>query len=273
MSNKMLEDARLKAALSAATRTRTLEFYALAFSKVPDKQGDIIAKDAADEWLTRFYAAGKPLPVSFTHAAIRQPEDPYNIIGFAPADPKHVFKDDHGIRVIAELDTETNPTAAQVYSLVKRGIITGSSLAYFTTTEGQRYMDDGSVLITKIEDILEAGPCLDPANEDAYVIAVKAMNDPTPPVLDPEVKVPENDDLILVKSGRTIAAVNMAKLRAAHELIQELLALGEPTVAEPEEKAHSANEEDPNAGNSEEPKSPNAWLRDALDEAAASAAS
>lgn len=177
MSTKMLEDASLKAASDVLTEQHSITFYMLAFSATPDKQGDIIAKDAADEWLARFYANGEALPVSFTHAAVMDPHDPFNIIGYAPADAQHVYKDNHGIVVVAYLDTETNPKAQQVYALAKRGIITGSSVAYFSTTDGQKLQKDGSTLITKIDDIIECGPCLDQANEDAYVLAVKAMAD------------------------------------------------------------------------------------------------
>src|ERR1043166_2162913 len=111
MSTKMLEQAELKATVVADQHT--LGFYMLAFSSTPDKQGDRIAPDAADEWLRSFYAAGNPLPVSFTHSAVTDAGDPFNIIGYAPADPEHVFKDAHGIKVIANLDTASNQTAQQ----------------------------------------------------------------------------------------------------------------------------------------------------------------
>jgi HK97 family phage prohead protease len=356
MSTKTLDDASLKAALAPVTDQRTIDYYMLAFSDMPDKQGDVIAKDAADDWLERFYAAGVPHPVSFTHAAIHDAQDPFNIIGYAPADVQHVFKDEHGIRVIANLDIDMNPTAAQVYSLVKRGIITGASVAYFTTTDGQKYQKDGSVLITKIDDILESGPCLDPANEDAYVMAVKAMEAMTTKAVDDTAwdgnramgqcstaaqyrsicagerstgepderqhwalphhylgqgpnaggvraalsRLPQTEGLsnagaarshleghmssvspdreaanpqedlklvitlvtdVATKAGRKLSAANRQKLRAAQEVISELLSLDEDSQPDAETKA---NAEEPVTANAEEP-GPNDWLREQLD--------
>lgn len=354
MSTKMLEQALLKAAV--AVDQHTLGFYMLAFSKMPDKQGDMIAADAADEWLKSFYAAGNPLPISFTHSAVTDPGNPFNIIGYAPADAEHVFKDGHGIRVIANLDTADNPTAAQVYTLAKRGIVTGSSVAYFTTAAGQTLQEDGSTLITKIEDIIECGPCLDPANEDAFIFAVKTMEAVKKATLDesgwdanramgqcntaadyrsicageksegdPDQRqhwalphhylgrsanaagvaaararfnqteglsnastarthlfethrLPsdstessnDRDDLTLkqlqfieatvvsMKAGRVISAANLAKLRAAQEVINELLAFGEQEIAASTRKAN-ANGDEPQANPEEQ--GPDADLR------------
>jgi len=175
MSTKLLEHARLKAAVAPelGTDQRTIEFYALAFSKTPDKQGDIIAPGAADEWLAHFYKTGIPLPISFAHAAIREASDPFAIIGHAPANPEHVWKDDHGIRVRAIIDTETNETAAQVYSLAKRGIVNDASVFFLISEGGQRTLPDGTTEITKIDEIMEAGPCLDGAEDGARILAVK----------------------------------------------------------------------------------------------------
>lgn len=354
MSSKTLDDASLKAAV--LQDQRTIEFYMLAFGSTPDKQGDMISATAADDWLDRFYAAGMPLPISFTHAAVKDSTNPFNIIGYAPADPEHVFKDSHGIRVVANVDVDTNPTAAQAYGLAKRGIVTGASVAYFTSQEGQTYNSDGSITITKIDDILEAGPCLDPANEDAYVLAVKAMElqtkavDESPwdggaawrscssaadyrsicagersvgtpderqhwalphhqrPGAPPNAggvrnalsRLPQTEgltnagaarshldahmreinperaasapvdslhiDLVLheltglsTKAGRFISAANRAKLRAAQEVIHELLSLDEQITLEPDAKAMT-NGEEPEGENPEE-SGPDAELR------------
>jgi HK97 family phage prohead protease len=178
MSMKLLERAEVKAA--QAGDEHMIEFYAFAYSDKPDKQGDRIARDAADAWLAAFYKAGKPLPISFTHAAVKTPQDPFAIVGYAPADVDHVFKDDHGLRIRAFLDTGDNTTADQVYRLTKRGVIHGASVAYIADAE--KVQRDGSVLIQRMT-VLEAGPCLDPANDDAYVVSVKS-NDPETKAVD-----------------------------------------------------------------------------------------
>ena len=172
MSMKLLTRADVKAGETADVHT--IEFYALAFSKMPDKQGDRIDPKALDAWLVAFYKAGKPMPISFTHAAVRETSDPFNIVGYAPADLQHVWKDSYGLRVIAYLDTATNEKAMQTYSLAKRGIITGASVAYIA--EREKAMPDGSTLILKMS-VLESGLCLDPANDDAYLVAVKMAVD------------------------------------------------------------------------------------------------
>jgi len=174
MSTKVLLQADVKA-VDTAVGEHMIEFYALAFSKSPDKQGDRISPKALDAWLAGFYGAGKPLPISFTHAAVKDTTDPFNIIGWAPADPQHVWVDDYGLRVRAYLETEINDKADQVYRLTKRGIVTGASVAYIA--EQEQPQKDSSTLITQMS-VLEAGPCLDPANPDAKVLNVKS-DDPT----------------------------------------------------------------------------------------------
>lgn len=188
MSVKMLDRASLKATL--VDEQHAIEFYALAFSSTPDKQGDRIESGAVDEWLAAFYKNGFPLPISFTHAAVKVPTDPFAIVGYAPADPEHVFKDEHGLRVRGFLDTGSNETAQQVYALTKRGIINGASVAYIS--EDEKLQRDGSVVIRKMS-ILEAGPCLDPANDEAFVIAVKNQQETERPeeVVPEPVQTPE----------------------------------------------------------------------------------
>ena len=171
MSTKTLERAEIKAT-ATETDQRVIEFYALTFRTTPDKQGDIIDPGALDEWLDEFYKGGFPLPISFTHAAVRDSTDPFAIIGYAPADKEHVFVDAKGLRVRAFLDVGTNETAQQVYTLAKRGIINGASVAYIP--HGEKQQRDGSTRIMRME-VLEAGPCLDPADVDASLLSVKSQ--------------------------------------------------------------------------------------------------
>lgn len=263
MSTKVLEVADLKA-VETAIGEHTIEFYALAFSKMPDKQGDRIHPKALDVWLKKFYTDGKPLPVSFTHAAVKETSDPFNIIGWADADPSHVWVDDYGLRVRANLETEINPKAEQVYRLTKRGVVTGASVAY--TVQREQPQKDRSSLITQMS-VMEAGPCLDPANPDAKVLSVKS-DEPTQeePVTETTVSdanvtvsVPMSEwDDLQAKAGRKISAARVAKFRQARDLLDEILA--EVDDVSSEESGEKANKEEPQA-NSEEP---NAWLREAL---------
>ena len=149
MSTKLLSGTvtAMKAVLAVENDQRTIEFYALTFSETPDKQGDVIAPYAVDDWLTSFYAKGSPLPISFAHAAVRNSTDPWEIVGYAPADREHVWKDSTGLRVIARLDTDTNERAAQVHRLVERGVVSGASVAFSIPEGGQRKMRSGATLI------------------------------------------------------------------------------------------------------------------------------
>ena len=177
MTTKTLETA-IKAVDTEVIGRHMIEFYAAAFSDVPDRQGDIIAPGAFDGWPKEFYAGDKPLPVSFTHAAIRESTDPFNIIGWAPPDAEHVFVDEHGLKVRAYLETEINDKAAQVYSLAKRGQISGASLFFEFGMDDQEELRDGpnrgATRINTVRAVREAGPCLMPANTDAYITAVKS---------------------------------------------------------------------------------------------------
>lgn len=175
MSMKTVEHAFVKA-VATAIGQHEIEFYAIAFSSEPDSQGDIIDPGAVDEWLAKFYAKGKPLPISFRHAAMlgESKSDPFSVIGWAPADPMHVWKDDHGLRVRGYLETEINDKAAQVYRLAKNGILSGASAVFAVHPDDETPQPDHSTRIMKIREVKEAGLCLDPANEDAYLIAVKA---------------------------------------------------------------------------------------------------
>ena len=223
MSTKTIDDARVKA--TEVVGQHELEFYALAFSRAPDKQGDRIHPRALDGWLERFYAAAKPLPISFHHAAMRGESagDPFSVIGYAPADRDHVWVDDYGLRVRAILETEINDKAEQVYRLAKRGVLTGASAVFMVPPSGERKQKDGSTLIMEIPDVREAGPTLAPANDDAYVLSVKAE-------IEAEMKAVDNADW---DGGQAMAACSTA---ADYRSI----CAGERTSGEPDERQHWA---------------------------------
>lgn len=163
------------ASVKAAADEHIIEFYAAAFSDMPDKAGDIIDPHAFDDWLEKFYADGKPLPISFAHEAVLadgQAEAMREMIGYAPATKDHVWVDDYGLRVRAILFNEDK--ANQVYERAKAGLIPAASFAYRIAPDGTRELKSGATLITRIEFVGEAGPCLDPMNDDAVFIGAKA---------------------------------------------------------------------------------------------------
>jgi len=168
----VLPDAQLKA-VQTSTGTRVLDFYAASYSDTPDKHGDVFNPHAFDAWLKSFYAAGDSLPISFAHAAVLNSTDPGAIIGFAPADPDHVWTDDYGLRVKANLYGD-NEKAAQVARLIDDGVVKGASIAAM--------VDDWTSKTTDVREITkasvkEAGPCMFPVNDGAVLMSLKASLD------------------------------------------------------------------------------------------------
>jgi HK97 family phage prohead protease len=224
MSIKTLD--RTSAQLKATQDEGVITFYAATFSTEPDTMGDIIDRHAFDEWLERFYKAGRPLPISFAHAAVKDTLDPFRIIGSAPANPEHVSVDDYGLKIVGILDME-NEVARQVHRHAKSGVIPGASMAYVPGTE--KRLSNGATLITSIPSVEEAGPCLQPANENAVLVSVK--------------------------EGRTISTATMDKLRAAHDALEALGACTVKASSQEEEaktKSSETKDEDPETGKSEE---------------------
>ena len=95
-----------------------------------------------------------------------------SVVGYAPADPTHVWKDDHGIRVRAYL--YESEKASAVYRLASDGVLTGASAVFAVHPDDEEHLPDHSTMIRRIAEMKEAGLCLDPANEDAYLVSVKA---------------------------------------------------------------------------------------------------
>lgn len=164
--------AQFKAGQTVATGLRTLEFYASAFSKTPDANGDVVDPRAFDEWLPRFYAAGKPLPISFSHSAVLDSLDPTNVIGYAPANPDHVWVDDYGLRVKAFIETSSEKGKAVEWQ-IEQGIIQGASMAY-RVADGGRIKEGDGFRIRSIAEVGEAGPTPNPANQEAVLLWLKS---------------------------------------------------------------------------------------------------
>lgn len=170
------KQAQFKAETTVSVGLRMLEFYGAAFSSVPDANGDVIDPRAFDDWLVVFYAAGKPLPISFSHSAILDSLDPTNVIGYAPADPSHVWVDDYGLRVRGYLDTSSEKGKAVEWQIAN-GLIGGASIAYMVAEGGRVNNTRGKGMrITKVESVRETGPTPNPANQEAVLLWMKSEN-------------------------------------------------------------------------------------------------
>lgn len=168
-----LEAARFKAAEMVQIGLRQLEFYAAAFSSTFDSNGDVIDPHAFDEWLVEFYAVGKPLPISFSHSAILESLDPTNVIGYAPADPQHVWVDGYGLRVSGFIDVSTEKGKAVEWQ-IENQLMGGASIAYEVPDGGRVAVKGGNKILKAF--VREAGPTPNPGNQEAVLLWLKSEN-------------------------------------------------------------------------------------------------
>ena len=158
-----------------------------------DSYGDIVQKGAFTRTLGEWAEKGNTIPVLWGHDM----NDAFaNIGGVLSAE-----EDDYGLKVTAQLDLE-NPTAAQVYRLVKGRRTTSCSFAY-SVRDGEK-KDDGFHL--KDLDLYEVSIVQVPANELAEITMVKDAT------------------AALAKAGRVLSAKNEQSLREARDSIDSVLA-------------------------------------------------
>lgn len=176
--------------------------YASVFGNV-DSYGDIVEDTFFDRTLAEWDEKGDTIPVLWGHDMY----DPFNNIGgvlVATVVKNEESKADGekpGLKVHAKLDLD-NPTAAQVYRLVKGRRTTKMSFAYSVRDAEQQ--DDGYHL--KDGDLYEVSVVQVPANQEAEILAVKSATER------------------LVKAGRTLSSKNETALRAARDSIDSVLA-------------------------------------------------
>ncbi len=217
------------------------EAYASVFGNT-DSYGDIVEPGAFKRTLDEWASKGETIPVLWGHDM----HDPFaNIGGVLAAE-----EDEHGLKVTGQLDLD-NPTAAQVYRLMKGRRTNRMSFAYSVRDSEKR--DDGNHL--KDLDLFEVSVVQVPANDLAEVLTVKSAAD------------------ALVKAGRVLSQKNETALREARDSIDSVLKSLErddedeaarsggddqkKASGNPEAKP-DANDEDPAGGKSsasrEEPK-------------------
>lgn len=201
-------------------------FEALVSTYDVDSVGDKVAPGAFGKSLAEWKESGEPIPVIWSH----QHSDPFAHIG-SVVDAEE--KEGEGLYVKAALDLD-NPTAAQVYRLLKGGRVRQFSFAY--DVRGADGPDSAGVTTLTDLKLYEVGPTLIGANQETRTLAVK--------------------------SGRVLSTKNETDLRQAVDLITGVLSqLDAPASSEtPQEPKTSgtgpAKDEEPAQAKSEEP-SPN----------------
>lgn len=145
----------------------TFTAYASTFHRDPDSYGDIVRPGAFKSSLEK-WEQGKVIPVLWSHEA----HDPFSDIGTVI----NAVEDDHGLLVTGQLDLD-NPTARQVFRLVKGGRINRMSFGFTITDSAMVKLDDGkSVRELRDIDLNEVSLVRYPANDHAEVIAVKSAD-------------------------------------------------------------------------------------------------
>lgn len=175
-----------------------------------DSVGDIVRPGAFTETLADWQAKGDPIPVIWSHAW----GDPFAHVGTVLKATETL----QGLEVTGQIDDlDTNPTAAQVYRLLKGRRVTQFSFAY-DVGEGAWVTDDehpwGGYYELRRVKLHEVGPCLVGANQETELIAAKAAGLARG-----------------AKAGRVLSQKNFESLTAAYTAIGEVLDSAQPEKA------------------------------------------
>ncbi len=207
MDIKSVTLSNLKAGEDDGLEAGQFEAYASTWTRTPDSYGDVVKQGAFAETLSEWAKSGAVLPILYGHDIT----DPFNNLGGAVK----LEEDDHGLKVRAQLDLE-NPTAMQVYRMLKGRRINQMSFAFDTLESGDVEVPkaDGESSTIRVRELRklklhEISVVPFGANSDTEVLAVKANAD----VLTAE-----------VKAGKVISTKNLESLKAARDAIDAVIA-------------------------------------------------
>lgn len=139
--------------------------YASTFDGDPDSYGDVVAKGAFAQTLADWAESGNVMPTLYGHDFT----DPFKNIG-GVIDAK---EDDHGLLIKSQLDLD-NPTAAQVYRLMKGRRLSQMSFAFDVLDEGQVEVAGQKANELRELKLYEVSVVPIGANQNTEVLAVKA---------------------------------------------------------------------------------------------------
>lgn len=131
-----------------------------------DSMGDRVVPGAFEKSLAAWGERGKPIPVIFTHSH----GDAFAYIGDVLQAEE---RENEGLWIKGRLDVDPeaeNPTARQVYRLLKGGRIDNWSFAY--DVEDEAPAEDGANELRQLQ-LYEVGPTLIGANQETRTLAVK----------------------------------------------------------------------------------------------------
>lgn len=140
------------------------EAYASVFGN-RDSYGDVVQKGAFAASLKAWAEKGAPIPLLWGHNMA----DPDFNIGMVTS----AEEDEHGLKVVCELDTDS-PKGAQVHRLLKQGRVREMSFAFAATSSEYGELDGKSVRFLKEVDLFEVSVVPLGANPETGVLAVKS---------------------------------------------------------------------------------------------------
>lgn len=168
--------------------------YASVFGNV-DSYGDIVEPGAFTDTLETWRAKGDPIPLLWGHDMY----DPFSNLGHINADD--AVEDDKGLLVKGTFDLD-NPTALQVYRMVKGRRVTDMSFAYGVEGEYKSPLGNHLTKLSLVEcSIVPIG-----ANNETDIVGVKARL-----------------NVLSVKAGRALSSANEGVLRDAITKLSEAM--------------------------------------------------
>ncbi|MST50578.1 HK97 family phage prohead protease [Mobiluncus holmesii] len=180
------------------------EAYASVFGNV-DSYGDVVAKGAFANTLQKWAESGNVIPALYGHNM----GDPFYNIGAVT----HAEEDEHGLKVEVQLDLE-NPTAVQVYKLMKGRRLSQMSFAFDVLASGETEVDGEKANELRELQLFEVSVVPVGANQETEILSVKSQADALARGL---------------KEGRVLAAKHINSLRKAQEAIGEVIEAAEAT--------------------------------------------
>lgn len=182
-----------------------------------DTYGDVIRKGAFANTIKEWEESDDFLPVVWAHDWA----DPFAHIGRVTK----AEETDEGLVITGLIeDLDSNPTAAQVYRLLKGRRIKNFSFAYDVIDGGYKADDEhGEYNELRELKLFEAGPCLVGVNQETQLLDVKAQA-----------------ALASVKAGRVLSQKNFDHLVAARDALDEVIKAATPE--EVGEKAETVDE-------------------------------
>ncbi|WP_405848146.1 HK97 family phage prohead protease [Streptomyces niveus] len=212
-----------------------------------DSVGDVVRPGAFTETLEEWAAKQDPIPVIWSHAW----GDPFAHVGTVVKAVETL----QGLEVTGQIDDlDSNPTAAQVYRLLKGRRVTQFSFAY-DVSEGAWVSDDehkwGGYYELRRLKLHEVGPCLVGANQETELLAAKAAG------------IARG-----LKAGRVLSQSNFTTLTSAYESIGEVLAAATPEKAKPtkENETEASGQPDSAAADDEQSSAKSADIPPAKDD-------